>query len=151
MLFSITHNQLIFEQVEKANRTLNAIYSYMDVVSAWLDDTDGRLNDVDSTKDQLRRASVSPLSDDYLLDGGLDKKPGNEGGPGNKGGPEDEGERVGGTAGDDVEDASVPKRLTEDERLEILDTIERKKQDLKVRGWILTGSGVFFFCSCCFF
>ena len=40
--------------MEKSNRTIKAIHNYMDVVNNWLDDTDGKLDKVDSSKNELR-------------------------------------------------------------------------------------------------
>jgi hypothetical protein len=66
--------------MEKSNRTIKAIYSYMDIVSNWLDDTDGKLKKIDSTSDQLRHVSGSPFSfsGDHSVDGTPKKEPGDE-------------------------------------------------------------------------
>ncbi len=97
----------------------------MDVVSNWLDETDGKLNKVDSTKDQLRRVSVSPLSvsGDHSVDGTPGKRPEDE---------VKEDEQVEEKSRDESEDREGPKRLSEDEKEEIRDTIDRMKDDIMV-------------------
>ncbi|XP_028414728.1 nuclear anchorage protein 1-like isoform X2 [Dendronephthya gigantea] len=112
------------EKIEKSNRTIKAIYSYMDIVSNWLDDTDGKLNEVDSTKDQLRPACVSPLSHArHSVDGAFAKEPEEE--------PrEDEEQKV--KTGDEAdEDTTGSKGLSEDEREQLQSNMEHIKDDIK--------------------
>jgi hypothetical protein len=102
--------------MEKSNRTIEAIYSYMDVVSNWLDDTDGKLGKVDSKNEQLHPG-------EHSVDGSSEKASGDEL-------KEDEQEEA--KTGDESGDTREPKSLTEDEKEEIRDSIERIKDDIKV-------------------
>ena len=99
----------------------------MDIVINWLDDTDGKLSEVDSTRDQLRRISVSPLRDsgEHSVDGSPSKEPGDE--------VKDE-QKVEGKPEDESENRGGPKRLSEDEKEEIRDTLVRMKNDIQVCG-----------------
>ena len=39
--------------MEKSERTIKAIHTYLDIVNSWLDETDGRLGELNTTKRQL--------------------------------------------------------------------------------------------------
>jgi TATA-binding protein-associated factor Taf7 len=113
--------------MEKSNRTIKAIYSYMDIVSNWLDDTDGKLKKIDSTSDQLRHVSGSPFSfsGDHSVDGTPKKEPEDE---------VKEDEQAEEKTGEESEDTEQPERLSADEKEELRDTIEQMKDDIKVCG-----------------
>ena len=113
--------------MEKSNRTIKAIYSYMDIVSNWLDDTDGKLKKIDSTSDQLRHVSGSPFSfsGDHSVDGTPKKEPEDE---------VKEDEQAEEKTGEESEDTEQPEGLSADEKEELRDTIEQMKDDIKVCG-----------------
>ena len=109
--------------MEKSNRTIKAIHNYMDVVNNWLDDTDGKLDKVDSSKNELRNATLSPLavSGEHSVDGVPEK------------GPEDEAKEGDEQAAEKTEeDTEGPKKLSEDEREQLQYSIEQIEIDIKV-------------------
>lgn len=91
----------------------------MDIVNNWLDETDGKLSEVDTKTDELHRVSASPLGfEDHSVDGSPEKEPGDENGDEEK-------------TGEEIEDTERPKGLSEDEKEELRVTIQRIKDDLK--------------------
>ena len=111
--------------MEKSNRTIKAVYSYMDIVSNWLDDTDGKLKKIDSTSDQLRHVSGSPFrfSGDHSVDGTPKKEPEDE---------VKENEQAEEKTGEESEDTEQPEGLSADVKEELRGTIEQMKDDIKV-------------------
>jgi hypothetical protein len=99
----------------------------MDIVSNWLDDTDGKLKKIDSTSDQLRHVSGSPFSfrGDHSVDGTPKKEPEDE---------VKEDEQAEEKTGEESEDTEQPEGLSADEKEELRDTIEQMKDDIKVCG-----------------
>lgn len=98
----------------------------MDVVNNWLDDTDGKLNQVDSSKNELRNATLSPFaaSGEDSVDGGPEKKPEEE--------PKEEDEQAAEKTGEESEDTEGPKKLSEDEKEQLVYSIEQMEIDIKV-------------------
>ena len=112
--------------MEKSNRTIKAIHNYMDVVNNWLDDTDGKLNKVDSSKDELR--NVIPLSAlpsaEHSVDGGSKEEPVDQ--------TKEDDEQPADKTWDAFEDIEASKTLSEDEKEQLQDTIEQMTIDIKV-------------------
>lgn len=110
--------------MEKSNRTIKAIHNYMDVVNNWLDDTDGKLNKVDSNN-ELRNVTLSALpSAEDIVDGGSKEEPVDE--------TKEDDEQPADKTGDESEDIEASKTLSEDEKEQLQDTIEQMKIDIKV-------------------
>lgn len=108
--------------MEKSNRTIKAIYAYMDIVNNWLDDTDGKLNEVETKVGELHRVTASPVSiEGHSVDGSPVKEPGDE--------TKDDGDE--GKTREEPEDTEGREGLSEDEKEDLRITIQRIKDDLK--------------------
>ena len=88
--------------MEKSERTIQAIYTYIEVINNWLDETDGSLVDLDTSKHQLDgpREMDASFRTTHSIDGGEESK-------------EEEGE--GGKTGDESKQELIEKERLQEE------------------------------------